>query len=219
MPLLGLRILRRRLGEHLGLTDGAHHVILDAYAAEADPGLGPVPVHLVLEAGAQGGVVEDRRDDVEAGLDGHDVAGRQVEVEAQVGRAKLLRPRPARGVGRAVAVGLQVVHVEAEEVTDAVGEEQRVGVGGQGRLDAAAHEPLVTQELGQDLRRAHVYVAVSHPRAHELNRRPLGGQHSLIRRALAPREAAVHRPGACDVDGVARVALAAAVEEQELPVV
>ena len=87
------------------------------------------------------GIVEDRGDEVEAGLDGDGHARREIAVEAQGGEAELGRALSAGRVAGAVAQILHVVDVEAQQVADAVREQQRDDAVGD-ELDGVAAQQM-----------------------------------------------------------------------------
>ena len=58
------------------------------------------------------------------------------------------------------------MHVQPEEVSDAVGEEHRVGALFHQSVDAADKQPLVDESPGENPRRFEVDVAVSSAGAH-----------------------------------------------------
>src|ERR1051326_2297053 len=86
-----------------------------------------VAVDAVVETAHGFRIAEDRLDAVEAGLDGDAHPGQEVAVETEVPVAAILGPLPAGGVAGSIAEVFHVVHVDAEEVPDAVRKEQRRG--------------------------------------------------------------------------------------------
>ena len=108
--------------------------------------------------------------------------------------------------------------VQAQQVADAVREQQRDHAVRRQLDRVAAQDAEVDEPRGERLAREHVDVAVAAARRHRGDRLLLRGQHDLVDLALRGREAAGHRPGARDVAGPAARRLGADVGEQQIAV-
>ena len=105
-----LQRFRDGLRQHFGRARSHEHVVFDPDAAEIEVGLDLVPNHSLAKPGAAFGIVEQRGNEIEAGLDGHHETGRERDVQAEALQAGLWRTRPA-GEGAA-----GIAHPEADEV-------------------------------------------------------------------------------------------------------
>ena len=144
------------------------------------------------------------------------IPGGEVDVEPQVGQPELLAALAPGRVGDGVTEGLHVVHVEADQVADAVREEQRVGAGLDQAIDAALQQAHVDQPLGDHSRREQVQVAIAHAGLDRLDRRHFGAQHDVVDVASFGVELAADRPGSRDVRAIPGGVLGAAVEQDDV---
>src|SRR5690606_5203537 len=74
--------LRYAGSQHLEAVVGDQHVVLDADAADVPKGRQSLEIDQALERWFEPGFVEQRRDLIQARLDGHQHAGHQVAIEA-----------------------------------------------------------------------------------------------------------------------------------------
>src|SRR5687767_13857302 len=147
-----LRKQRHVCRQQLVAVIGDQDVVLDADAAEAEHGLGALPVDGITVSLAQLGVVQELRHEVDPGLDREDVAGHERQVDAQAREFVLRRLAPTQNLAR-------VANSEADHVADAVREEQRLGAALDQALRFAAQQPQLDQALGDDQRSRAVHVA------------------------------------------------------------
>ncbi len=106
--------------------------------------------------------------------------------------------------------------VEAEQVADAVREEDRRRPALAEAVEVTLEDAEIAQARDEGAARGLVDGAVARALLHEGDRRLLRGEDRLVDRALRGREFAAHRPDAGDVRGPALDALAADVGEHEV---
>lgn len=166
------------------------------------------PVDGVAVGGAAGGVLEEWRDKVEAGLDGDEVAGDEREIHAEGAQ------RRAWVFGAAGEQAAAVAHAESDHVTEAVREEERMRLLFDERFGVAAHHAH-RDEAGHKVDGAgEVEVGPLGARHATRDGAFLGGEDGLVEVALK-RSRRTDDIGAGDVGGVA-VDLGAGVDEDEV---
>ena len=114
--------------------------------------LDALPVDGIAVSLAKVGILEERRHEVDPGLDREDVAGQERQVDAQPRELVLRRLTPAQDLAG-------VADAEADHVADAVREEERLRAALDQALRLAAQQPELDQALGDDQRRRAVHIA------------------------------------------------------------
>ena len=115
-------------------------------------------------------VGEDRGRDVEAGLDRHRHSRREVAIQAQRPEPERFRALAPRRVAGAIAEVLHVVDVQAQQVADAVREQQRDHAVLRQLDRVAAQDAEIDEARGERLAREHVDVAIAAARRHRGDR-------------------------------------------------
>mmetsp|Transcript_5755 Transcript_5755/g.22305 ORF Transcript_5755/g.22305 Transcript_5755/m.22305 type:complete len:403 (-) Transcript_5755:4639-5847(-) len=159
-----------------------------------------------MRAGAQ--LVQQHRDEVQARLDGHHHARLQRPRQAQVAMAFGLGRHAAGLAGHEAA---HVVHLQAEQMPDAMREEGLGHALGHHGLFAHVHQARLAQHAGHAAVGAEVDVAVVHPLAHLVDQRQLLALHRGDQRSELVM--ACSHPGAGDVAGIT-IHLRASVDQE-----
>ena len=141
-----------RGGEDLAAVVGDQHVLLEAHAAEAVQLVDAIPVDAVAAALAG----EQRGNDVDSRLDGPRLARLERDVDAQARQA-------GRGFARLVGGRAGVADAEADQVADAVREEQRRRAALDQRLGRAAQDAELDEPFRDHQRRRAVDVVPLRP--------------------------------------------------------
>ena len=129
---------------------GHEQIVLDAHTAEIAVGFEPLEVDDTPVEPLGAALVDERGDEVEPGLVGHDGAGAELPSGAvDAGARGGGTPGDVREVERPLAHGLAIVDVEPEPVAEPVGHEEGHGPGGDGVLGRTFDEPGGPQTLGQ----------------------------------------------------------------------
>ncbi len=162
------------------------------------------------------GVVEERRDLVKPGFDRDAHAGRQIAIETQEPIARARRARAARRVSGAIAEVLHVVHVEPEQVSDAVRKKQRAGSALVELRRIAAQDAELDQPADELATGGAVDVEKARAGPHARERGALRREHDLVELALRRREPARYRPRPRDVACPPLGSLRADVGEEQI---
>ena len=96
----------------------------------------------------------------------------------------LLAASPARGIAGPIAEVLHVVDFEADQVTDAMGEEQRMGAAFDERVDVTLQDTFVYQASRDRAGGREMNIAVANARADAIDGVELGLQNDLVDRTL-----------------------------------
>ena len=126
----------------------------------------------------------------------------------------MLAPGAPRGVSGPVAEILHVVHVEAQEVSEAVGEEESVSAALDQALRITPEDPDIDEALGEDPGGEEVEIAVAHARANRGDRSLLSGENDVVEISLGGAEAPRDRPGPGHVGGPALMLRPCVAEEE-----
>ncbi len=156
-----------------------------------------VPIDHVAVALAPGRIGEQRLDEVDAGLNGHNVAGGERQVGAQV-----LQPEAVGGLAPGKAA-TGVVGGEPDHVAKAMGEEQCMGVRGDKVLCVPTEDAEVGEPTGNPGGRGHVEVLVFDSRSGRIDGGALGRPDEVVEVALDAFETRADGKRAGHIRGIA----------------
>ena len=171
------------------------NVILDADAAEVLIRLELVEVDELLAVSAGFPVVDERRDEIDAGLVGKHETFLQLAAHTQTVGAELFEVRACLLVEAHVYLSqsLHVVYIHTHHVSQTVRQEHRVGTSLHGLVRVALHQSELLQAIRHLAAHGEVYIHIFHTRLCHVEHIVVTLFHDRIDLQLPLRELSVHR--------------------------